>query len=254
MNYSKLKESWKKEEQATFKGWDFSHLENRWDEEALPWSYKDILKKYLNQDCKLLDMGTGGGEFLLSLNHPYNNTAVTEMWPPNCEICKQNLEPLGIDVNQVFDDSELPFEDNTFDIIINRHESFDIKEVYRILKPDGIFITQQVGGKNNEVLSKALIKDFIPLYSDNTLDTNLKSLENNSFEVIYANEYFPYLRFKDIGAIVYFANIIEWEFPNFSVENCYEELCSLNEDIGLKGYIESIEHRYIIVGRKKKVY
>lgn len=64
MNYSKLKELWEKEEQATFKGGDFSHLENRCDEEELPWSYEDILKKYLESDCKLLDMGTGGGEFI----------------------------------------------------------------------------------------------------------------------------------------------------------------------------------------------
>lgn len=251
MNYNELKEVWKKEEQSIFKGWDFSYLENRWDDEELPWNYEEILKKYLRPDYKLLDMGTGGGEFLLSLNHPYNNTSVTEMWAPNVELCKQNLEPLGIEVKQVFNDSQLPFEDNTFDIVINRHESFDINEVRRILKTNGIFITQQVGGKNNEILSKQLIKDFTPLYEDNTLDNNLKKLENNLFEILYANEYFPYLRFKDIGAIVYFAKIIEWEFPNFSVENCFEELCKLNEDINDKGYVESIEHRYIIVSRKK---
>lgn len=252
MNYSKLKELWQKEEEATFKGWDFSYLENRWYDEELPWNYKNIVKKYLKLEYKLLDMGTGGGEFLLSLNHPYTNTSVTEMWEPNVKLCKEKLEALGIEVKHVFDDSELPFEDNTFDIVINRHESFDIKEVERILKSNGIFITQQVGGKNNEVLSKALIKDFTSSYEDNTLDNNLKKLEDNLFDILYANEYFPYLRFKDIGAIVYFAKIIEWEFPDFSVENCFEELCKLNDDIINKGYIESIEHRYIIVCRKKK--
>ncbi|VYU38314.1 Uncharacterised protein [Clostridium tertium] len=80
----------------------------------------------------------------------------------------------------------------------------------------------------------------------------MKKLKNNQFEVLYANEYFPFLRFKDIGVIVYFAKIIEWEFPNFSVENCFEELCKLNEDINIKGYVESIEHRYIIVSKKQK--
>ena len=252
MNYSKLKEVWKKEEEATFKGWDFSYLENRWDDEELPWNYEEILKKYLSPDYKLLDMGTGGGEFLLSLNHPYNNTSVTEMWAPNVELCKQNLEPLGIEVKQVFNDSQLPFEDNAFDIVINRHESFDINEVRRILKTNGIFITQQVGGKNNEILSKALIKGFKPLYSNNTLDNNIKKLENNLFEILYANEYFPYLRFKDIGAIVYFAKIIEWEFPNFSVDGCFDELCKLNKELDTKGYVESIEHRFIIISRIEK--
>ena len=70
MDYSKLKELWNKEEKNAFEGWDFSYLENRWEDEGLPWDYKDILKRYLNLDFKLLDMGTGGGEFLLSLNHP----------------------------------------------------------------------------------------------------------------------------------------------------------------------------------------
>lgn len=79
MNKDKLKELWKKEEENSFKGWDFSHLKNRWIDEKLPWDYREILDKYLKPDYKLLDMGTGGGEFLLTLNHPYNNTSVTEM-------------------------------------------------------------------------------------------------------------------------------------------------------------------------------
>ncbi|MDR7870116.1 MAG: methyltransferase domain-containing protein [Tissierellaceae bacterium] len=250
MEYGKLKELWKEEEKNAFMGWDFSHLKNRWVDEELPWNYRDILNRYLCADYKLLDMGTGGGEFLLSLSHPYSNTSVTEMWQPNVELCKERLEPLGIEVKQVFNDNELPFDNDTFDMIINRHESFDIKEVRRILKPNGIFITQQVGGKNNEILSKALLKDFNPKFPENTLDISLKEIEENFFEVLYAREFFPFLRFKDIGAIVYFAKTIEWEFPNFSVDSCFQELCELNEEIKVKGYVESIEHRFIIVCRK----
>lgn len=251
MDYRELKELWKKEEKDTSEGWDFSHLENRCEEEDLPWDYKDILKKYLKPDFKLLDMGTGGGEFLLSLNHPFSNTSVTEKWDPNVKLCEKRLAPLGIEVKQVFDDSKLPFKDEAFDMIINRHESFDIKEVKRLLKPNGIFITQQVGGRNNESLSKALIKDFKPLFSKNTLENNLREIEKDFFEVLYAKEFFPYLRFKDIGALVYFAIKIQWEFPNFSVESCFEELCKLHEEVKSKGYVESTEHRFIIVCRKK---
>ena len=38
MNYSELKELCKKEEYRAFKGWDFSHLDNRWIDEELPWN------------------------------------------------------------------------------------------------------------------------------------------------------------------------------------------------------------------------
>lgn len=59
------------------------------EEESLPWNYKDIVKSYLKPEYKLLDMGTGGGEFLLSLNHPYENTLVTEAWIPNVKLCQE---------------------------------------------------------------------------------------------------------------------------------------------------------------------
>ncbi|MGO1372555.1 MAG: class I SAM-dependent methyltransferase, partial [Senegalia sp. (in: firmicutes)] len=147
MNYKKLKEEWKKEEQHTFKGWDFSHIDDRYDSEELPWVYKEIILNHLKPSDKLLDMGTGGGEFLLTLNHTYELTSVTEAYPPNVELCKKELSPMGIEVKQVIEDSNIPYSNDKFDIVINKHESFDVKEVKRILKKDGFFITQQVGGK-----------------------------------------------------------------------------------------------------------
>lgn len=252
MNYKELKEAWKKEEEMSFSGWDFSYLKDRWKEEELPWDYKFIVQKYLDAKYKLLDMGTGGGEFLLSLKHPYENTSITEAWEPNVELCKERLMPLGITVKQVYDDDKLPFDDNSFDIIINRHESFDITEVKRVLKSSGIFITQQVGGKNNELLSNKLIKNFKPQFLNNTLNNIASELKNNKFELIYADEYYPFLRFYDIGAIVYFAKIIQWEFPGFTVENNFTELCELQNELSKKDYIQSFEHRYMMVAQNKK--
>lgn len=81
-----------------------------------------------------MDIWTGGGEFVLTLEHPYALTSVTEAYPPNVKICVENFEPLGITVRQVYEDDKLPYENNCFDIIINRHESFDAYEVSRLLK------------------------------------------------------------------------------------------------------------------------
>jgi len=251
MNYE-LKELWKKDEEMSFQGWDFSYLDNRWEDESIPWDYKTIVKEYLKPEYELLDMGTGGGEFLLTLNHPYNKTSVTEAWEPNVKLCKEKLSPLGINVAQVYDDAKLPFEDNSFDMIINRHEAYDVKEIKRILKPNGIFITQQVGGKNNEILSKGLIKNFAAQYAYLNLNYAFEEFERNSFEVLYKNEYFPYLRFYDVGAIVYYAKIIEWEFPGFSVDHSFNELWDLHEELKKKPYIESYEHRFIIAGKNRK--
>ena len=174
MNIKQLKNYLKNEENQVFQGWDFSYINGRWDGECIPWDYEKILLSYLKEEYKLLDMGTGGGEFLLTLNHPFCNTAITESYPPNVAICKEKLQPLGITVKQVVDDCKLPFEDSSFDIIINRHESFDVGEIKRILKTGGYFITQQVGAKNDVDLSEKVINNFKPLYPNNNLKNNIK--------------------------------------------------------------------------------
>lgn len=254
MNREQFKNYLKNEENQVFEGWDFSHLNGRWDGEHIPWNYKKILLSYLKAEYKLLDMGTGGGEFLLTLNHPFNNTAVTEGYSPNVAICQKKLQPLGITIRQVLNHSILPFEDSSFDIIINKHESFDIGEVNRILKTGGYFITQQVGAKNDVNLSEKVIHNFKPLHPDNDLKHNIKAFKSNGFEIIQSEESFTPIRFYDTGALVYFAKIIEWEFPNFSVDTCFENLCKIEKEINEIGYIEGTEHRFLIVAKKLEAF
>ena len=79
MDFTELKKQWLAEEQASFKGWNFSHIRGRWMDEQLPWDYEQLLRRYLSFEHQLLDMGTGGGEFLLSLDHPYSQCSVTEL-------------------------------------------------------------------------------------------------------------------------------------------------------------------------------
>ena len=54
----------------------------------------------------------------------------------------------------------------------------------------------------------------------------------------------------DIGAFVWFAHIIEWEFPGFSVDKCFEQLLKMQRIIENQGKIEGTIHRYLIAARK----
>jgi len=252
MNLVELKKEWQQEEHKVFSGWDFSYLENRTEEDELPWSYEQLIRDHLSENQQLLDMGTGGGEFLLKLGHPYDCTSVTEAYSPNYELCKKRLGSLGVNVKYVEDDSHLPFENDTFDIIINRHEAFDLDEVKRILKSGGIFITQQVGEYNNIDLTRYVHNNPELEYEfDNHFDKHLLKAKTIGLDVIQHNESFPMLRFYDVGALVYFAKIIEWEFSGFSVEEHFDQLLNLHEKIQSGEYIESKEHRYLIVAQKK---
>ena len=197
-------------------------------------------------------MGTSGGELLLSFKHPYQNTSVTEAYPPNIKLCQDKLTPLGITVYPILDDDKLiNIGDNLFDIVLNHHESYDIKEIKRVLKDNGLFITQQVGAYNNYDLISYFDENYKIKFPDVTLDKAIKSLEENGFEIIYKNQYFSKNHFLDLGALVYFAKIIKWEFVDFSVERYIDKLEKLNEILKNKGYIESTEDRFMIVAKKK---
>lgn len=249
MNDKQLKDAWLEEEQHAFEGWDFSHLQSRWKRESLEWNYTALVMEHLHKSDQLLDMGTGGGEFLLSLGHPYENTSTTESWSPNIQLCLEKLSPLGIQVYSVHSDMQLPIEDDSFDVIINRHGSYHLDEVKRILKPGGIFITQQVGDTNCISLEKRINLSNTPARELFSLRTELLKLQNCGFLVHDAKECYSELKFFDVGAVVFWARIIVWSFPEFSVEKNFEQLCTLQQDILQRGFISTLEHRFFIVAQ-----
>ncbi|HEY4537276.1 MAG TPA: class I SAM-dependent methyltransferase [Erysipelothrix sp.] len=245
-----LLKEWQLAYNTPFSGWDFSLLEGHWRLEDLPWNYDMIIKKYIMDDQRILDMGTGGGEYLLTLKHPNHNTSVTEGYLPNYKICVETLAPLGIEVKFVEEDDKLAFPNNYFDCVINRHESYDLNEVYRVLKPGSYFITQQVGYKNNQDLTIQLLGTDFQRNEMNTLAVQRHLAINAGFTIIEEQESFAKMRFYDIAALVYYAKIISWEFPNFSVDNHCNHLMRLYHKLEEKGYISSTEHRYLLVLRK----
>ena len=188
MNTKALRQLWQQEEAAAFEGWDFSRLIGRWQESALPWDYRSLVLEALSPQARLLDMGTGGGEFLLTLGHPPRLTSVTEGYPPNLALCRRRLAPLGITVCPAGEDDALPFGDSAFDLIINRHESFIAAEVFRVLKPGSKFITQQVGGLNNLELNQVLEDAVSFPYVKYSLTEAFTELINAGFKIERAQQ------------------------------------------------------------------
>lgn len=253
MNTNELIAFWRAEENvAHIHGWDFSHINGRYTEETdLPWNYRSTILHYLKPNMKILDVDTGGGEFLLSLGHPCTNVSATEAYPPNVQLCKQTLLPMGIDFRAADGGDELPFEDAMFDIVINRHGDFNEREIYRVLKSGGFFITEQVGAENDRELIELLLPDAIELpFPEQYLHIVSKKFKANGFKIIEEQECFRPIKFFDVGALVWFAHIIEWEFPGFSVDKCVERLINTQKLLNMNGCIEGKIHRFFLVARK----
>ncbi|MDW2798022.1 SAM-dependent methyltransferase [Clostridium boliviensis] len=252
MNAEELKVIWKKEEDiAHIHGWDFSHIYGRYEEDNnLPWDYEKTVRNYITSNSEILDYDTGGGEFLLSLNHPYSRTSATEGYKPNVDLCREKLLPLGINFKECNNPSEIPYGNEIFDVIINRHGDFDAKELYRLLKKDGIFITEQVGGENERELIEMVLPGTKKPFPHLNLREQSKVFNNAKFQLIRAEEAYRPIKFYDVGAFVWFAHIIEWEFPDFSVEKCFSQLLQMQRLIDETGKIEGTIHRYLMIAMK----
>lgn len=253
MNSENLIDCWKAEEKIAYiHGWDFSHIHGRYSEEDdLPWDYRQTILQYLKPRMQLLDIDTGGGEFLLSLNHPAEHTAAMENYPPNVQLCQEVLLPIGIDFRPGDGSGPLPFEDNRFDLVINRHGSFHLQEIHRVLKPGGLFITQQVGAENDRELVRLLCGEIPLPYPEQYLTIAEQSFRNTGFEILDAREAFRPIRFYDVGALVWFARIISWEFPDFSVETHLDRLLQAQAQLEETGFLEGTIHRFFLCARKK---
>ena len=252
MKENKWLRLWKTEEEvAHIHGWDFSHIEGRCMEDtSFPWDYRQVIGEYLTPDKKLLDIDTGGGEFLLSLGHPYENTSATENYPPNVALCKEVLLPLGIDFRQADGKGHLPFGDTAFDIVIDRHGDFNPWEIYRVLKPGGLFLSQQVGAENDRELIALLCGDLPIPFPEQYAEKTAEAFQKAGFSILRQEECFRPICFYDVGALTWFARIISWEFPGFSVDTHGQNLLKAQQLLERDGYIEGKTHRFLLVAQK----
>ena len=254
MNLNEQKAIWQAvERRAQIKGWDFSEIAGRWDDggDLLPWDFAELVQQYRRDDLHLLDMDTGGGEFLLSLGHPFERTAATEGWAPNTALCKERLLPLGIDFREMRDPKAMPFADASFDLVLNRHGAYDAAELWRVLKPGGIFLTQQVGAENDRELVTRLLPDAKPPFPEQQLEIQLARFREAGFEILEKDEAYRPIRFYDTAALIWFAKVIEWEFTGFSVDRCFPQLVKTEAEIKEKGAVCGRIHRYYFAARKE---
>ena len=64
-------------------------------------------------------------------------------------------------------------------------------------------------------------------FPHNNLKEQREAFEKAGFDILKAEEALCPIRFFDVGAFMWFARIIEWEFPGFSVEKCIDRLLQL---------------------------
>jgi SAM-dependent methyltransferase len=234
-----------------FSGWDFAAIGERWTSLQTGWDFADLARERFAGVQRLLDMDTGGGEFLASLAPLPPETYASESFLPNIAVARQRLEPLGVGVVSDYKDESLPFEPDFFELVLNRHGSFHAPELYRILRHGGIFLTQQVGGENNIRLNELLQDEVSYAYSNWTLEKNVHWLKEAGLRIVQAREETPQEVFYDVGAVVYYLRIISWQIADFCVEKYREKLQAVHALIQREGKLVTHGHRILVEALKE---
>ncbi|MCJ7701591.1 MAG: class I SAM-dependent methyltransferase [Anaerolineales bacterium] len=241
------------EAQAHFSGWDFSYLAGRESEAPLRWSYISDALLRVRKSTALLDMDTGGGETFARFAPFPPVTYATEAYAPNVPIARERLEPLGVQVVALAEEEprHLPFESNCFDLVLNRHGYYWAAEVYRITQPGGVFLTQQVGNRNDIGIRELLgAPDAGVIEECDDLGKAVRDLQKAGFRVIKQLEDLYPQRFYDVGALVYQLKAVPWQIPDFSIEGYFQRLQDIHAQIQREGFVDVIEHRFFILAEK----
>jgi SAM-dependent methyltransferase len=228
-------------EVTDFRGWDFTSLGARLVSEPPPWAFEEIVSERVATAKTMLDMGTGGGEWLSALRARATVTVATESWPPNVGVAAARLQGLGIPVvhdegatdnrRQACEDprGRLAFAAEAFDLVTNRHESFVASEVGRVLRAGGTFLTQQTqqGSQQFYELLGVQPPDNIEEFE---IDLALEQLRAAGLTIDEAHEGHATTVFGDIGALAWYLRSVPWAVPGFSIGAYRPALIRLHGD------------------------
>jgi SAM-dependent methyltransferase len=231
-------------------GWDFSWFEGRATEERPPWGYSRLLAHRMASATAALDIQTGGGEVLAQIPRPPAVLAATESWPPNVEIARRNLAPLGATVVAVDDGADLPFPADSFDLVVSRHPvQTRWDEIARVLTPGGTFLSQMVGAGSVRELTDAMMGPQAPSRRRSTRRA-VDQAEAAGLVVADLRTAALDMRFCDIAAVIVFLRKVIWTVPGFTVERYRPQLLELHRRIQADGGFTAHSQRFLIEARK----
>ncbi|MBK1868196.1 class I SAM-dependent methyltransferase [Aestuariivirga sp. YIM B02566] len=227
-----------------FEGWDYS-LDGRIVTQE-PWDFGGLVDALAAASPDLLDMGTGGGEWLSRRRLPKRSVA-TEGWLPNIPVAQARLSPLGVEViavegapeNVVQDrgapGGDLPFPDGSFHLVISRHESYLSREVLRVLAPGGRFATQQVASTIARDFHRVLGQMAPSISRMWDLDFAVRQIVAAGFTIEDKAQGTEVMRFADVGALAWYLKNLPFIIPDFSIDRAAVKLEQLHHATGEDG-------------------
>ena len=132
------------------KDWDFDAFEIE-SENLTDWDLYEILNKVCDSNSKVLDLGTGGGEKVLSSFPDCKEIIGTDYSEAMIETANKNLAKSGRKniTFRLMDNLKMDVPDDYFDVVVARNTVTNPKQIYKCLKKGGYLLLRGVDGKND---------------------------------------------------------------------------------------------------------
>lgn len=198
-------------------GWDFSKI--KIDKEVPSnYNYYKTCVNHINNNTIMLDIGCGSCE--KSLRY-FSLAAKVFAMDNEKEMLKKAEENLKkyYGKNDKFefilgDRNNLPFQDNTFDLVVSRHCGANMQEVLRVLKSGGVFISEDID--NDDCLELKKVFNRGQNFNAGNLEKQKVYLDCLNFSKV------ELLNFEEIE---YYKNVEDLEFllTNTPIINGYDK-------------------------------
>ena len=210
------------------------------------YSSQNVILKYVDDDTHLATISLDGGEFISSFDKLPPITYVVES---QYEKATEKLADKNVKVTHLTDDGKLPFKDERLDVVVSELANYDRYDLYRVVKPGGYILVDQMGSDNY----REIMNIFLPFKIKGRwdLETGSKLLSDIGLEIVDGFEEHGFVRFNTLTSFITFmksitrADITHDRFINF-----YGQVL---KQIKEKSYFELTTHRFMVVARKKKL-
>ena len=225
-------------------GWDFSSMHTQ--RQDVPWNYIDEVKKRLKPTDEVLDVGTGGGERFMQLAHYFKSGVGTDIDPEMVAIASKNAKGMH-NLSFLVTDEKLADVERKFDLITNRHAPFDMAAIKDHLRPDGSFITQQVGEKNMQNVKVALGQTINKptITRAEVEESGLVCVEFRKYDVEYV--------VNDIESLLFWLNALDMLHADLVGKGALRSAEVLNRilngNVDERGFVTN-EQRYLVIATR----
>lgn len=243
---------------GSIQGWDFSPA--RVSIDPVPWEYREVVRKFLRPQHDVLDVATGGGEIFTGFSAHIRSGLGVDSDPAMINTAIANAhhnEVSNIDF-QVMPAQSLTLPDDSFDVVLNRHGPVFPQEIVRVMRPRGVFITHQVGGRNFQSIFDAFNFGFDSngdywqhYWKKHSIDPQdqpslILGFKHLGCRIVGCGEYDVPYYFSDVESLVFFLKAVPLP-EEFNIDRHWRSIQLLLKTHETSRGIRTNEHRELLI-------